>query len=75
MRPMRKDAAREIAVDLASSMIEALSRTDPFPNCITCRHFNEAHSYCVRYSGNPPARTIAYSCGEGYEDANDPVIS
>jgi hypothetical protein len=44
----------------------------PVKSCINCVHFLEQNYWCRKFNLVPPARVIAYSCGEeGYLDNDD----
>lgn len=41
--------------------------------CLTCDNFKETEEICMKFKMKPPARVIAFSCGENYENINDEI--
>lgn len=52
------------------SIRDAIQRTDIFPSCLSCRHWDETAEICKKYSARPPAPIIANGCPE-YDDFDD----
>ena len=42
-------------------------RSDVFPSCISCIHWNEQYEGCNKFQQKPPAKIIVNACPE-YED-------
>lgn len=67
MKPqLRVDAT----YDLQAALNAAIANLDQplYKSCLNCLKFNEKAEICNLYNQRPPARVIAYSCGEQWED-------
>lgn len=74
MKPtLRKEASIDLRAAITGAIWAQFNRNDifPFKNCLNCLHFTENTMYCKRWNARPPARVIAYSCGDAHDDISE----
>lgn len=68
---LRNFCAKQAGKEIGEAMVDIIQRNrDMFRSCLSCVSFNEPYSYCHKYQGNPPPRTIVYGCA-GYYDRDE----
>lgn len=74
LREGLKDTVNEAHLDLIDKFTDVLRfavQNNAVASCINCSQFDEKMEICRKFKQRPPARVIALSCGEDYEDEND----
>ena len=73
MRKLRKTAeVHDIRYAIQVSVTNALSATDLYQSCLTCKRFNQNSEICGLYNQRPPARIIVNACKD-YVDVEDDI--
>jgi hypothetical protein len=59
--------------DVQTALYNAIHALDQplYKSCLNCIKFNEKAELCNLYNQRPPARVIAYSCGDKWEDVKE----
>lgn len=58
-----KRDAQAKAIDVHRFMV----RSEAFPSCLNCDHWDEKGETCKKFKARPPAETIVFSCGQHWE--------
>lgn len=72
MKPLlRIDAKYDIQLAVANAVEHIIKDQPIYRSCLNCIKFNEKAELCNLYNQRPPARVIAYSCGDKWEDVRE----